>query len=247
MNNSCIIGHTGFVGSNLKNSMIFDDFYNSKNILEIKNKKYDLCVIAAPSAVKWKANKEPIQDLKSITSLLEILHDSHFKKVVLISTIDVYGDQVNLGLNEKDIPKWEVHPYGRNRKILETFLSDRFDCSVIRLPGLFGPGLKKNIIFDLMNDNMIHSISLDTEFQWLNLETLPEIIEFCLRNKIHLYNSAPEPISTREIVTTFFKDKTELCKGVYSSKYNVKSIHSSTGFTISRKEILKDLSRFIRG
>ena len=178
MNNSCIIGHTGFVGSNLKNSMIFVDFYNSKNILEIKNKKYDLCVIAAPSAVKWKANKEPIQDLKSITSLLEILHDSHFKKVVLISTIDVYGDQVNLGLNEKDIPKWEVHPYGRNRKILETFLSDRFDCSVIRLPGLFGPGLKKNIIFDLMNDNMIHSISLDTEFQWLNLETLPEIIEF---------------------------------------------------------------------
>jgi hypothetical protein len=42
--------------------------------------------------------------------------------------------------------------YGRNRRALEAFCADRFDdCLIVRLPALFGPGLRKNFIFDLLN------------------------------------------------------------------------------------------------
>lgn len=247
MNKSCLIGHTGFVGTNLKNNMIFNDLYNTTNISKIKNQNYDFCVIAAPSAVKWKANKEPAHDLKIISSLIETLYQACFKKVVLISTVDVYGDDVSSSPNEKSDPKWNVHAYGRNRKIFETFVSEKFDCSIIRLPGLFGPGLKKNIIFDLMNDNMINNISLKTEFQWLNLQKLPKIITHCLENEITLYNVSPEPIQTSEIVKKFFSSKVLKCRGESNLKYNVKSLYSKseTGFTISKTEILNDLGNFI--
>jgi len=39
-----LIGYTGFIGSNLKESETFDDFYNSKNIQDIEGKKYELIV-----------------------------------------------------------------------------------------------------------------------------------------------------------------------------------------------------------
>ncbi|WP_092685106.1 hypothetical protein [Albimonas donghaensis] len=42
--------------------------------------------------------------------------------------------------------------YGRRRRMLETFCAERFPrCSIVRLPALFGPGLRKNFIFDPMN------------------------------------------------------------------------------------------------
>ena len=39
-----LIGYTGFVGSNLQAQIKFDDFYNSKNIQDIKDKEYDVVV-----------------------------------------------------------------------------------------------------------------------------------------------------------------------------------------------------------
>ena len=41
-----------------------------------------------------------------------------------------------------------LHPYGRNRLELEDLVRKEFDTLVVRLPALFGKGLKKNFIYD---------------------------------------------------------------------------------------------------
>ena len=48
---TALIGHTGFVGSNLASSHRFDDVYNTANIAEIEGREYDLVVYGATSFV----------------------------------------------------------------------------------------------------------------------------------------------------------------------------------------------------
>ena len=150
---SALIGYTGFVGSNLKDQYKFDYEYNSKNILDIVGFEFDLVVCAGVSAVKWLANQDPEQDTQKISNLKHCLSQIKANKVVLISTIDVY-DSPNQA-NEDTIPNVDKQDYyGKHRYELENWISQQknfHSFSIIRLPGLFGNYLKKNLIFDIMN------------------------------------------------------------------------------------------------
>jgi len=147
-----LIGYSGFVGSNLDKQKKFDDKYNSSNINSISGKEFDLLVCAGISADKWWANRNEKADFLSIDNLLKIVKTVKVKKFVLISTIDVYSQPVIS--NELSVDKLESQfPYGKNRLYAERFIYDNFPGSlIIRLPGLFGNGLKKNFIFDLVNN-----------------------------------------------------------------------------------------------
>ena len=84
---SALIGHTGFVGSNLYDQAPFDDVYNTQNIETIAGKSYDLLVSAGGPAVRWQANQEPEEDRASLRRLMDNLSQVQAKKLVLISTI----------------------------------------------------------------------------------------------------------------------------------------------------------------
>ena len=49
-----LIGHTGFVGTNLKEKYFFDKEYNSSNIKEIEGEQFDLLLCAAPLLLNGK-------------------------------------------------------------------------------------------------------------------------------------------------------------------------------------------------
>ena len=132
-----LIGYTGFVGSNLLSQTPFDHSYNSQNIKDIRGKEYDLVVCAGVSSVKWRANKFPQEDFLQIENLINNLNQTHFKKIILISTIAVYDNPAD-------------NAYGRNRLFLENYLTNKYPTTIIRLPALFGKGLKKNAIYDLL-------------------------------------------------------------------------------------------------
>ena len=65
-----LIGHTGFIGSNLINFKNKIDKYNSKNITKIKNKKYDLVICAGTYSKIWLAREHPLKDQKNIIKLV---------------------------------------------------------------------------------------------------------------------------------------------------------------------------------
>ncbi|MFQ5504898.1 MAG: pyridine nucleotide transhydrogenase, partial [Planctomycetota bacterium] len=90
MTRRALIGHTGFVGQNLQRQGSFDGLYNSGNIESIADRSYDLLVCAGAPGVKWKANQEPEVDLASIQRLIRSLERVAARKLVLISTVDVY-------------------------------------------------------------------------------------------------------------------------------------------------------------
>lgn len=146
-----LVGHTGFVGTNLKAATSFDALYSSRTIEDIRGRSFDLLVCAAAPATMWAANRDPEGDLANLRGLIDHLASARIGRLVLVSTIAVLADAAG-GLDETTDAFETRTAYGRNRRLLEVELTARFPkVHVLRLPALYGIGLKKNFIFDLLN------------------------------------------------------------------------------------------------
>lgn len=147
---NALVGYTGFVGSNIYASGNFDAAYNSKNIEEAYGTNPDLLIYAGLRAEKYLANNAPEKDLELIRQAQENIKKIGPKKLVLISTIDVFRNPV--GVDENAVIECEGLPaYGLNRYMLECWVRETYpDALIVRLPGLFGQNIKKNFIYDLI-------------------------------------------------------------------------------------------------
>lgn len=148
-----LVGYTGFVGSNIyegSNGNI-DKVYNSKNIEEAFGTNPELLIYAGLRAEKYLANNAPEKDMALIEQAEENITKINPKKLVLISTIDVFKNPVDVD-ETASIETENLHPYGYNRYQLELWVRERYpDALIIRLPGLFGVNIKKNFIYDYIN------------------------------------------------------------------------------------------------
>ena len=195
---TALIGHTGFVGGSLARQQEFQSRYNSANIDEIVGKAFDTIVCAGVRAEKWRANRDPVADIESIDRLWNALRRAKTRKLILVSTIDVYPNPV--GVDETTgIDPSDSQPYGRHRYELEVRARDHFDTLVIRLPGLFGRGLKKNALYDLLHSHETDRIDSRGVFQFYDIERLGSDIDMAMQNDIELLNVATEPLSIEEI------------------------------------------------
>ena len=200
---SALIGYTGFVGSNLARQRSFDEFFNSKNIHEISDRNFDLIVCAAAPAEKWKANKDPDADRATVERLIRSLEDVDAEKFVLISTVDVFANPVGVD-EDSPTPLASLHAYGRNRRMLEEVIGSRFDALIVRLPGLYGMGLKKNVIYDFLTDNDTQKIDSRGVFQFYGLDRLWRDISTALDAELPLVHCATEPVSVAEVARDAF-------------------------------------------
>lgn len=148
---SGLIGHSGFVGGALLRQTRFDACYNSANIAAIKGQAFGTLVCAAAPGSMLEANRAPERDAAQIEALIAHLATIRAERFVLISSIAVLADFAG-GDDESTQAFQQSLAYGRNRRALEAFVEERFPRSlIVRLPALFGHGLRKNFLFDLMN------------------------------------------------------------------------------------------------
>ena len=148
---TALVGYTGFVGSNIYAAGDFDAVYNSKNIEKAYGTEPDLLIYAGLRAEKYLANNAPEKDMELIYQAEKNIMRIAPKKLVLISTIDVFKAPRNVDENSV-IDTENLHPYGYNRYQLEIWVRENYpDSLIIRLPGLFGQNIKKNFIYDYIN------------------------------------------------------------------------------------------------
>jgi len=262
---NALIGYTGFVGSNLKNQYNFTHLYNSSNINQINNQTFDLVVCCGTYANKWLINQHPEEDLNNINTLIDHLMTIKCNRFVLISTIDVY-DNISNGsdelfetsneLSESDKLSKNTNTntninnhYGKNRSYLEQFIESNFEnYHIVRLPGLFGYGLKKNVIYDMLNDNLLQNINLNTYFQWYYLGDLMNDINYCIMHNINCINLFTEPIITKDIYDIFHSQK-DMPKLKFTEeptiKYNLKTMFSFDGYWRNKEYILDKMTLYI--
>lgn len=181
----------------------FDSTFNSANIDEIAGRSFDLVVCAGAPAEKWKANADPARDLDNIERLIRALEQVNTQKLVLISTVDVFAAPVEVD-EETPAPMAGLSPYGRHRRRLEQVVAGRFDATIVRLAGLYGRGLKKNAIHDLLHGHEVHKIDSRGVFQFYNVDRLWADIEIAMRNELGLVHLPTEPVTVEEVAWTAF-------------------------------------------
>ena len=222
---SALIGYTGFVGSNLLRQRSFDACFNSTNIDQIAGRSFDLVVCSGARAEKWKANAEPERDQDNIERLTRALSSVNAQKVVLISTVDVFLNPADVD-EDSPTPMTGLHAYGRNRRRLEQIVAGRFDAHVIRLPGLYGAGLKKNAIFDLLHDNDIHKIDSRGMFQFYGVNRLWQDIETAMNNDLPLVHLPPEPVTVSDVARAAFDIEFTNEVSPTAPRYDVQTRHA---------------------
>ncbi|WP_374600966.1 pyridine nucleotide transhydrogenase [Niveibacterium sp.] len=226
--NSALIGYTGFVGSTLRRQTVFPSLYRSSNIDDIAGRRFDFVVCAAAPAQKWLANREPDKDAAVIDGLISSLRSFDAKKFVLISTVDVFSNPV--GVDELTLPTYEgLEAYGKNRLRLEEFVTSHFeDSMVVRLPGLVGPGLKKNVIYDFVHNNNVDVIDTRNVFQFYPMVNLWADIQVALSAGLKLVHLTAEPISVGKLAEDAFGMSIHQERLARPVQYDFQSVYART-------------------
>jgi dTDP-4-dehydrorhamnose reductase len=223
---NALIGFSGFVGSTLLKQKSFEALYRSTNIGEIEGRSFDTVVCAGAPAQKWIANRDPEADRQKIDALIEHIKTIKCKNFILISTVDVF--RVPVGVDE-DTPIDEsgLHAYGLHRRLLEKFVASHFpNHLIVRLPGLVGPGLRKNVIFDFLNDNNLHAIESRGVFQFYPMVNLWYDIQTALDAGLNLVHLTAEPISVADVSSQGFGRVFNQVLAYAPAVYSMETIHA---------------------
>jgi hypothetical protein len=241
-----LVGNTGLIGKTIREKINFDYEFNSKNIHEYQDvQEYSELYLSCLPATKWMVNKNLQKDLETINQIIEIISKKAYSKVILFSTIDVYNDSP-LGVNENYNPNIGRLSYGSNRYIFELLVREYLrseETIIFRLPALYNKHIKKNVIFDLLNNNEVQNINSNSAYQWYNLDNLHEdIVNYPKQYKTQdLFNLFPEPLETSEILKLFPEyDVPEAKKRIV---YDYTTICNE--YISSKESCLKNIKRFV--
>ena len=221
-----LIGHSGFVGSTLQRQRRFDVTVRSTDAERVHSGHFGLVIAAAAPAQKWLANRDPEADRRSIDTLLDTLRHLRCERLVLISTVDVFPDPADVD-EMTAVSESGLHPYGLHRRLLEREVQAMFPRHlIVRLPGLVGPGLRKNVIYDLLNENNLSTVDSRSVFQFYPMVNLWSDVSVALDNGLSLIHLTSAPISVGEIALQGFGRVFEQTAAAKPARYDLRSIHA---------------------
>ncbi len=201
-----IIGFEGYVGSSLYEECMKRDWnvvgINRKNYSDKINDHYDILINTAMPSKRFWALKNPLEDFDaSVRLTAEIIYKWDYRKIIHISSV---SSRCQLD-----------HPYGLNKKCAENLVLDSNKNNlVIRLGSMFGDGLDKGILVDLINNNEIF-ISGESRYNFIDIKKNAELMCDRFDRSGIIDIGAKDSISINEIVKhlgsdTLFGDRLEV-------------------------------------
>jgi hypothetical protein len=182
--------------------------------------------------------------------ILNILSKKQYGTIILYSTIDVYYE-APYGSDESYELNTSTPSYGSNRLMFEKLITSTLSYQkllILRLPALFGKYIKKNILYDLLNNNNVDKINYNSSFQWYNLNDIVADTVHCIKlvtNHILTINLFTEPIHTSDILQLFDLDKTQVDTESPLIEYNFKTNSNPYGYIRNRIQLLHEIREFI--
>ena len=221
-----LIGYTGFIGSSLNQDQ-YQLKINSKNWQDISEPiDVDKLVIAAPSGVKYLANRDPLKDLDSCLTLTSniIIYFKSIKTMVIISSNDTLNSTTD---------------YGQNRLYFNNLMEEvcrikHTSLYIMYLGMTFGSKARKGMVYDFIHGNF--DFYRGGTYQFYPVEHLEQDIQYCIDNGIHKAMLSSVPIKTSEI------------KALWNVKDNYQSdvCYNYEGFGVpllDKATILKEINR----
>ena len=244
-----LIGYSGFVGGALLRSRTFDACYRSTNIDQIRGRSFDTIVCCGAPAEKWRANRDPEEDRARLATLTDALAEVSARHFVLISTVDVYPVPRNVDEHTAIDPA-ASQPYGRHRYELEEFCRAHFDATVVRLPGLYGRGLKKNVIFDLLNDRPVDAVPGNARFQFYDIDRVWKDAQIVQAAGVATANVTAEPVEMSAVAREVFGREMPTAHSDTAPDYDVRSAYAEidggrNGYWFDAATVMAGLRKFV--
>ncbi len=244
-----LIGYSGFVGGNLLDSTTFTDLYNSKNIAAIADESFDEIICAGAPAAMWVANSKPQEDWENIERLLTLLRSVKCSRMTLISTVAVFKNP-NRVTEDNEVNLEGLSPYGVHRFKIEEFMQNHFETLTLRLPGLFGKGLKKNVIYDFLHKNQLDQIDSKSVYQYYNLAHLWQDITRARENNISLLHLTSEPLSVAELAKEVFNIEFDNDTDKSPTHFDFRSKYDyiwggKRGYLYDKTTVLQEIKNFV--
>lgn len=254
-----IPGAAGFVGRRLiqkllevKNNVILANSrsrlpfsherleFIESDIFSIRRKlNADVLIHLIGSPGVWFSEKYPEEDYhinaESLKTALEITDSRNLRKVVFASTCQVYGS----GSSEEHLEPLPQNEYGRNKLKAEALLREHckkrgIPYSILRMSWIYGPGMKKNPIYDMLNNRSYLGMDSTLDFIFVDdvCEALIAASEREVWNGKTVNISSGEATSLRKIRTILYqsgfrdtiKDEATLTKNVVVNNHLARSL-----------------------
>jgi nucleoside-diphosphate-sugar epimerase len=153
-----VIGGNGLVGSAVVRHLVAHGLphrvIQRENRDQFFGEHCDVLINCNGNGSKYKASLDPLFDFEaSLGSVATYTHKIKADLTVLISTVIVYSRTDSQEATQEDVPMeiTRLGPYGVHKAMAEQYVR-RFagDYLILRLPGLVGPGLRRNPVYDLL-------------------------------------------------------------------------------------------------
>ena len=193
---------------------------NKKNYKKYKNSYCDLFLNLNGNSSKILAEKNLLKSYENnVSSSIKTINDFKVGKYVYISSCAVYNN-VNIKNKTKEDSKIDLNildNYGFIKYICEQIIKRKVkNYLIIRPSGLVGIGLKKNVVYDILNRKKLFD-NKNSLFNFINTKNFAEIVfKLAKKKNNEIYNVASNKnIKVSKINDLFFKKK------VNYSKYNL--------------------------
>jgi nucleoside-diphosphate-sugar epimerase len=211
----CIIGHKGFIGNTIYNYFIdkHSVFTIEKKTKNIPKEEFDIVINCAGNAKKYLSEKKPFEDVLTNAKIFHTILQLKIKKFIHISSISA-----------SEIPN---NNYTISKLISENYSKLYFpNCIILRIGGVIGPNLKKNVVFDIINNKNLF-ITFDSTYNYISTHEIAKIIEKIIKLNIknEIINvAASQPICVNNIIKEAKKEHIIFNKSEGNVKENYKYI-----------------------
>ena len=180
-----LVGHKGLVGSAFarafNNAGCPFETLTRRDMVNIQRQDCDLLILSIGNANKTRAIADPGFDFQeSVASVARYIHAIQANMTVLISSVDVYDDPGDLVRTREDVEvrTEDLHTYGFHKRLAELCVQ-KFAASsylICRLPGLVGPGLQKNAVYDNITPEKKLFIDGQSALNFIHTDFVAQII-----------------------------------------------------------------------
>lgn len=178
-----VIGAEGFVGSAfvrlLKSRADIElACVTRSNYGQFAGKLSDVVIEAACNSKKFIADENPVAEFEaSVTHRLNTLLQFPAQLHVHISSVDVYNDLTSPETTREDsiVDLRQTSRYGFHKYLAEQLVQHYAQrWLILRLAGMVGSGLRKNPVFDIVNDLPLR-VHPDSRYQYMNTDDVARI------------------------------------------------------------------------
>jgi nucleoside-diphosphate-sugar epimerase len=202
--NISVVGYQGFIGSAIVRAMERRGLRPScigRN--DLINSKSELIIDCNGNSSKFQTNNNPNLGLTEIVGAVSerIKQVQKRSRYIYISSGEVYGHEQHDSKESDKVKIEELSLYGNFKYQAEELVTSQLlNYLIIRPSGFVGEGLKKNPIFDLLNNSRIF-VHQESEFQFCDVDWFADlVVTMALTEFVGVLNvSATGSVSIKEV------------------------------------------------